>query len=115
MAVSRLNLQSKLILMLLLVCIGSIVAIGVIAYTAGKNSLTQAIFNQLTSIRASKRSQVESQFQEIRNQILNLSRDPSVVECMLGLRANFGAFTDTDIQPGWDAKLLAYYQDDFLA
>jgi hypothetical protein len=110
----RLNIQSKLIVLLLLVCISSIIAIAAIGYSTGKDALTQAIFNHLTSVRATKRSEIESQFQLIRSQIINLSSDPSVVECMLGLRANFAAFTDSEVRPGWDEKLLTYYRDDFL-
>jgi hypothetical protein len=110
----RLNIQSKLIVLLLLVCISSIIAIAAIAYSTGKDALTQAIFNHLTSVRAAKRSEIESQFQLIRSQIINLSSDPSVVECMLGLQANFAAFTDSEVRPGWDEKLLTYYRDDFL-
>ena len=114
MAFSRFSIQSKLILMLLLVCLGSIFAIGVIAYSAGKEALTRAIFNQLTSVRTSKRSQIENQFKLIRSQVVNLSADPAVVECMLGLRANFAVFADSDVKPGWDEKLETFYQDDFL-
>ena len=110
----RLNIQSKLIVLLLLVSISSIIAIAAIAYSTGKDALTQAIFNHLTSVRAAKKSEIESQFQLIRSQIINLSSDSSVVECMLGLRANFAAFTDSEVRPGWDEKLLTYYRDDFL-
>ena len=110
----RLSIQSKLIVMLLLVCISSIIAIAAIAYSTGKDALAQATFNHLTSVRAAKRSEIESQFQLIRSQVINLSSDPAVVECMLGLRANFDAFTDADVKAGWDEKLLTYYRDDFL-
>ena len=50
----RLNIQSKLIVLLLLVCISSIIAIAAIAYSTGKDALTQAIFNHLTSVRAAR-------------------------------------------------------------
>jgi class 3 adenylate cyclase len=114
MLLSRLSIQSKLILMLLVVCIGSIVAISVIAFSTGKETLTQAIFNELTSVRSSKKYQIESQFKLIRNEVVNLSNDPTVTECLLGLRANFASFTDLDVKPDWDEKIKAYYEDDFL-
>jgi len=69
MALSRLSIQSKLIMMLLLVCIGSIVAIGFIAYSTGREALTRTIFNELTSVRSSKKYQIESKFKLIRSQV----------------------------------------------
>ena len=73
-----LSIKSKLIVMLLTVSSSSILVTAYLGYQSGKSNLTDRVFNQLTSVRASKAYQIESYFKTIRNHIQTLSNDPSV-------------------------------------
>ena len=109
-----LSIQSKLTVMLLFVSIGSIVAIGLIAYRSGKDALTASVLNQLTSVRASKKIQIEAQFRTIRSQTSNLANDRMIVEFTRQLRAAFDKLHDAKVEPAWDAKLASFYNGEFL-
>ena len=65
----RLSIQSKLILMLLLVAVTSIATVGWVSYSSGEDALRTAALNQLISVRASKKVQIEAFFKTIRNQV----------------------------------------------
>jgi len=58
----QLSIKSKLILMLLLVSGFSTLLTAALGYRSGQINLTNRVFNQLTSVRASKGSQIEAYF-----------------------------------------------------
>jgi HAMP domain-containing protein len=100
--------------MLLLAAIGSIVTVGWISYSSGKEALTAAAFNQLTSVRAAKKVQIEAFFKTIRNQVSNLADDRMIVSAMREMTAGFDKFKGIEIKPEWDEKLRNFYRDDFV-
>ena len=75
----QLSIKSKLILMLLLVSGFSTLLTAALGYRSGQTNLTDRVFNQLTSVRASKGSQIEAYFRNIENHTLTLSEDLSIV------------------------------------
>jgi len=101
-------------LMLLLVAISSIVTVGWISYSSGRDALTAAALNQLTSIRASKKIQIEGFFKTIRNQVSNLAEDRMIVSAMREMAAGFADFKGIEMKPEWNQKLEAFYRNDFL-
>ena len=74
----QLSIKSKLILMLLLVSGLSTLLTAALCYRSGQINLTDRVFNQLTSVRASKGSQIEAYFRNIENHTLTLSEDLSI-------------------------------------
>jgi class 3 adenylate cyclase len=112
--IGRPSIQSKLILMLLVVSIASIAALSYMAYSTGQDALRASAFDQLTSLRASKKRQIEEQFQLIRNQVVSLGDDLMIVNFMKGLRPAFAQERNAKIPPEWDEKLTAFYRDQFL-
>jgi class 3 adenylate cyclase len=110
----RLSIQSKLMLMLLLVSIGSLSAISWIAYSSGKAELTATAFNQLTGIRASRRVQIEAFFKATRNSVAHLAEDRTVVAAMREFSTEVDKFKNARLDADQDARLLAFYQEHFL-
>ena len=53
---SRVSIQSKLLVMLLLTSILSAAVVGAIGYQSGRNSLRASVFDRLTEIRQSQSS-----------------------------------------------------------
>ncbi len=112
--IKKLSIQSKLMLILLTVCISSIVAIAYLGYNSGQRSLSNSIFNQLTSIRESKAYQIEIYFKNVRAQIQTISELPSVVQAMKGFKEVYPELQAKDISPEYSGKLKAFYRDKFL-
>ncbi len=62
----RLSVRSKFLLMMLLTSLLSLGVITYLAYQSGKEAITKAAVNQLTSIRVGKKQQVETYFANLR-------------------------------------------------
>ena len=94
---------------------------GWIGYHNGKVALKNLSFNQLTSIRATKGSQLQSYLDLIGAQIITLGDNPTTIEAMKGFSQ---AFSDLKKEPNQtelksslvthDSSLNAYYKNDFL-
>ncbi|OLP15772.1 adenylate/guanylate cyclase domain-containing protein [Leptolyngbya sp. 'hensonii'] len=110
----HLSIKSKLIVMLLAVSGCSILVTAYIGYQSGKSNLTDRVFNQLTSLRASKAYQVESYFKTIRNHIQTLSNDLTVTLAMQEFAATYQDMGAVQLPPSLDPPLTSYYRQEFL-
>lgn len=63
---SRISIQSKLLVMLLVTSILSAAVVGAIGYQSGRSSLRQSVFDRLTEVRESQTRQLESKFADPR-------------------------------------------------
>ena len=109
----KLSIQSKLMLMLLGVCISSIIAIAYVGYSNGRQALYNSIQNQLTSVRETKAYQIERYFQQVRAEAQTLSRG----EVSNHIEALSGAYQELEnrkIQLTWHEQLKNYYDEEFL-
>lgn len=113
-SLNNLSIQSKLMLMLLLVSTVSIATIGGIAYSNGRAALTAAAYKELTNVRTAKKRQIEAFFKNIRNHTANLANDRMIVSAMREMDAGFRELHGAEIDPKWDAALRSYYQDVYL-
>ncbi len=110
----QLSIKSKLIAMLLAVSSCSIIVTAYLGYQSGQSNLTNRVFSQLTSVRASKAYQIESYFKTLRNHIETLSENPSVVEAMQRFDTEYRAIESRQIPDQFEQKLTEYYRDQFL-
>ena len=78
----RLSIQSKLVLLLLLVSIGSMLVIAVIGYRSGRAALEQSVYHHMTSVRAARADQLQTRIRLIRAQAVTLSEDRMVIDAM---------------------------------
>jgi class 3 adenylate cyclase len=111
---AHMSIKSRLILMLLVVSLLSILVIGYLGWSSGRRALHEAIFNQLTSIRASKAYQIETYFERVFDQTATLAEDLMVVEAMRGFQDTYGDVSTWPIVPEWETALDAYYKEEFL-
>jgi class 3 adenylate cyclase len=109
-----LSIKSKLIVMLLTVSSSSILVTAYLGYQSGKSNLTDRVFNQLTSVRASKAYQIESYFKTIRNHIQTLSNDPSVGTALSEFTNAYRQLENVPLPADALPKINAYYQNEFL-
>jgi HAMP domain-containing protein len=111
---NQISIKSKLIIMLLVVSGCSILVIAYLGYRSGQSNLTQRVFNQLTSVRASKAYQIEFYFKNIRNQTQTLSEDPSIVAAMQSFTKAYYKLQGEKNTNKINAKINQYYRQEFL-
>lgn len=111
----QLSIKSKLISMLLLASGFATLFTATLGYRSGQINLTNRVFNQLTSVRASKAYQIESYFRNIENHTQTLSEDLSIVAAAQAFDAAFKQLEQAGpASPLADEALAAYYRKDFL-
>jgi len=110
----RLTIKSKLMLMLMSVSLLSAFLVALVAYRSGHAALTASVFDQLTSVRAAKASQIESYLARVHAQVQTLGEDKMIADAMVGFRNAFEDLARESIVPAWDENLDAYYRDEFL-
>ncbi|MEL6580385.1 MAG: adenylate/guanylate cyclase domain-containing protein, partial [Cyanobacteria bacterium J06621_12] len=111
--IGKLSIQSKLMLMLLSVCISSIMAIAYVGYDNGRQALYNAIENQLVSVREAKAYQIERYFQQIRGEIQTLSRG-GIKNTSKAFNQYYKELEDQEIRVDWNDQLKEYYETEFL-
>lgn len=100
--------------MLVLVAIGSIATLSYIAYQTCKDALTRSVFQHVTSVRASKKYQIESQFRFVKNQVSSLADSTTIIAFTRGLRDAFRKESNVEVDPDWSVGLSKWYHDKFL-
>ena len=100
--------------MLLLASGLSTLLTALLGYRSGQINLSNRVFNQLTSIRASKAYQIESYFRNIQNHTQTLSEDLSIVAAVQQFAAAFEKLETASPPPGAATALQTYYTRDFL-
>lgn len=111
---NRLSIKSKLQVMMLAASLGSILVVGYLSWSKAQSTLTERIFNQLTSVRASKAYQIESYFQTLQHHIETLSEDRMVVSAMIEFNQEFAQLNRVSIPVDWESKIAAYYNSEFI-
>ena len=81
---SRVSIQSKLVVMLVLCTIVAATVVGVIGFRAGRASLRDSVLNRLTELR-------QSQSRELKDQLSDLKNGPLAFLCTNSVTALAGA------------------------
>ncbi|NER80760.1 MAG: adenylate/guanylate cyclase domain-containing protein, partial [Leptolyngbya sp. SIO1D8] len=114
LGLKHLSIKSKLKIMLLLASLGSIIVVGYLSWNKSREILTERIFSQLTSVRASKAYQVEFYLTSLRNQIETLCENRMVVAAMTEFNREFDQLKQQSVPANWDQQIEAYYTQEFL-
>ena len=106
---SRVSIQSKLLVMLLLTSIVSAAIVGAIGFHSGRTSLSASAFDRLTEIRASQSRQLESKFTDLENALIIFTRGVTTVEAVNAYTAAFNQLNDSTIRPDQWQSVVDYY------
>ncbi|OUC13105.1 MAG: adenylate/guanylate cyclase domain-containing protein [Alkalinema sp. CACIAM 70d] len=109
-----LSIKSKLIVILLIVSGCSIGITAFLGYQSGRANLTDRVFNQLTSLRASKAYQIESYFRTLRAHTQTLSADLTVIEALQQFDRAYQQLEQVPISSKVQQELRQYYSQKFL-
>lgn len=111
---NRFSIQSKFTFLLLLVALFVISMIGILTWHSSRTTLNQAVFNQLTGVRAAKARELEAYFAVIRSTTAFLAEDHMIVSAMLRLNQGYQALSQATVTAEMDQRLTAYYTDTFI-
>ena len=109
-----LTLRSKLLLMLLPTSLLSMATVAVLGYQSGKHALTQQATDQVLSVRASKKQQIETHFRTLRDTFGVFGDDVAVVSAMSLFKDGFSQLGRVRLPDDRRRKLENYYRTSFL-
>lgn len=110
---SRVSIQSKLLVMLLATSILSAAVVGAIGYQSGRESLRNSVFDRLTEIRQSQTRQLATQISDLKNSLVIYSRGSTTTQALQAFTAGFDQLADATISPQQQQALSTYYNNQF--
>lgn len=110
----RISVRSKFLLMLLATSLLSLGTISYLAYQAGKKALTDAAINQLASMRAAKKQQVEYYFRTMRASFQAVAEAPIVGRAIDELGEGFRQLGRKPLPANARTALEEHYAKSFL-
>jgi class 3 adenylate cyclase len=113
-AIKNITLQTKVMLLLLLIAMGIIVAVAAVAWISARSILTDDAVEHMANVRQSRVTEIERYFRTLRDQVTLLTNDETVVEAMAAFSADFAALENAPISAEWDAALNRFYESEFL-
>lgn len=111
---NRLSIQSKMILLLLIV---SLLSIGIVAWTgyvSARRALRQQIQNQLTGIRVSKTATLNTMLEALRDEVIAMSDSVAAIEGTKSFTAAYRELQAAQLGEAEAAALSQFYANDFL-
>lgn len=114
MAFKQISLKSKLVIMLLSISLCSILIVGYQGLRNGKEALTARLYDQLTSVRESKRSQIQALFSDLNSQVKSLAVDHTIIRAMRDFNSAYKRLDKKTLNNDQMHTLKTYYQDEFI-
>ena len=114
LGLERIGVQSRFILLMLLVSLGSILAIGWIGYRSARSAITNAVQNHLQSVRHSKTRGVMALLESLRDQVISLSDGKLAAEAMVNFKQGYRGLDGESLTDEQEKELRSYYATRFL-
>jgi|EndMetStandDraft_7_1072992.scaffolds.fasta_scaffold01728_6 class 3 adenylate cyclase len=111
---SRVSIQSKLLVMLLMTSILSAAVVGAIGFHSGRTSLRASAFERLTEIRGSQSRQLQAKFTDLEDVLITLTRGTTTTEAIEAYTAAFNQLNTSTINPAQWQSVVDYYNNQFL-
>ncbi|MDT5282094.1 MAG: hypothetical protein QOJ20_3289 [Mycobacterium sp.] len=110
---SRISIQSKLLVMLLVTSILSAAVVGLIGYQSGQSSLRASVFDRLTEIRQSQTRQLQTQLSDLQNSLVVYTRGSTSTEAIEAFTTAFDQLGNATITPPQQQSIVDYYNKQF--
>jgi class 3 adenylate cyclase len=114
LGLNRLSIQSKMILLLLLVSLLSIGIIAWISYLSARNALLAQIQNQLTGVRAAKTATLKTMLEGLRDQAIAMSDSVAAIEGTKAFSQAYRELEALQLSETETAKLVNFYSAEYL-
>ncbi len=112
-ALRSLGFQSKLLIMMLVVSVGSALIAGLIGFTSGTNALRDTEYQRLTQLRESRQRAVEAYYGGITNAATVLTHSNATIDAVKDFTGAFAELQKTPLPPGAGEAVAAYYSTVF--
>ncbi|WP_175481259.1 adenylate/guanylate cyclase domain-containing protein [Curtobacterium sp. MMLR14_010] len=109
-----LDIQSKLLVMLLGVSILAAVVVGAVGYVNGRSSLESAALNQVTSLREARITELKRSFGQFTQTVVSQSRNASVIGATRAFDSGWQDLQDRPVSSTDTTKVDDWYQDTFV-
>ncbi|SBN64077.1 Adenylate cyclase, class 3 [Curtobacterium sp. 9128] len=109
-----LDIQSKLLVMLLGVSVLAALVIGAVGYVNGRNALQTAALNQVTSLRESRITELKRSFNQFTQTVVSQSRNASVIGATKAFTSGWDDLQDTPVSASDRSKVDGWYRDTFV-
>ncbi|MCU1694744.1 MAG: family 3 adenylate cyclase [Mycobacterium sp.] len=110
---SRVSIQSKLLVMLLVTSILSAAVVGFIGYQSGQNSLRASVFDRLTEIRQAQSRQLQTGISDLKNSLVVYSRGSTATLALEAFTTGFDQLGAAPTDPAQQQSLVDYYAKRF--
>jgi class 3 adenylate cyclase len=110
---SRVSIQSKLLVMLLITSVLSAAVVGYIGYSSGRHSLQASVFDRMTEIRQSQTRQLQSMFSDLTDSLVVYSRGWTTGEAIDAFIGGYNQLANAQIDPAQQQSIVKYYNDVF--
>ena len=107
---SRLRFQSKLTILMLSAATLSAFVVGLVAFNAGKQALTDQVLNHLNAIRETRGTAVANYLKLYRTHVQTLTESDDVVNVMRDFRDAFNDLESQNISSSKQQELLEFYR-----
>lgn len=114
MGLGRLSIQSKMIVLLLVVSLASISAVALLGYSSAKVALTHAVENQLKGVQVSKTTTLKEMLEALRDQVISMSDSQAAIDGMRAFRQAYRELSAKTLSPSEEEKLRTFYAAEFL-
>lgn len=111
---SRISIQSKLILMLVLCAILAAAVVGGIAFTAGREALRTAVFNRLVQVREFQTKALENQISDLKDALVVYTHGGAAQAALRDFTAGFDQLATSTVKPEQWQSVMNYYNNDFI-
>lgn len=111
---NRLSIQSKMIVLLLVVSLSSIAIVAAVAYQQGYRAITGATRNHLIGMQQSKRTALRTKMESLREQVIAISDSRLVIDGCRAFSAAFKKISDEKLSSQQSTDLAKFYHDSFL-
>ncbi|OBY31555.1 cyclase [Mycolicibacter kumamotonensis] len=111
---SRMSIQTKLMLILLLTSIASVAVVGFVEFQYGAAELQRTATSKLVQAREAQRRAVTSLFTEMTNSLIVLSGGATAADALKAFSTAFSELSSATVTPDQQRAIVAYYRDQFV-
>lgn len=110
---ARVSIQSKLMLMLLIVGMLATLVTGGIGFMSGRSSLRESMFDRLTAVREAQIRTLELGFNDLLNSLVVYSRGETVPGALAAFTNGFDQLADASVSPAENKAIADFYHARF--
>lgn len=112
---SRISIQSKLMLILLVTSIVSVAVVGYVEFQSGVTELRTVVSKQLIQLREAQRRSVEALFTELTNSLIVYSGGTTATNAARAFSAGFAQLADAEVTAEQQRAIVDYYRNEYVA